>query len=103
MMLDFIFGAWLIKLSWQIIKVAFELDTNFIPFSSNVEQKVKSDFFASVIEGSCILGDNVHIAMSATIREKIKIGKNSIVGMGSVVIKDVPSNVTVFGIPAKIS
>ena len=57
----------------------------------------------SLIAGSCVLEDNVHIAMSTTIREKIKIGKNSIVGMGSVVIKDVPSNVTVFGIPAKIS
>ena len=56
----------------------------------------------SLIAGSCIVEDNSHIAMSVTLREGIKIGKNSIVGMGSNVTKDVPRNVTVYGNPAKI-
>lgn len=33
----------------------------------------------------------------------MKIGKNSIIGIGSIVTKNVPNGVTVFGIPTKIS
>ena len=56
----------------------------------------------SLVAGSCILEDNSYIAMSATLREKIRIGENAFVGMGSVVTKDVKKNSTVFGVPAKI-
>jgi acetyltransferase-like isoleucine patch superfamily enzyme len=42
------------------------------------------------------------IGSSATILCGIEIGENSIVGAGSVVTKDVPSNVIVAGNPAKI-
>lgn len=56
----------------------------------------------SLIAGSCIIEDNVHIAMSVTVREGTKIGTNSVLGMGSVVTKDVPKNVTVIGNPARI-
>jgi len=55
-----------------------------------------------VLGGSCILEDNVHVAMSAVIRDGgIVIGKNSLIGMGSVVTKNIPENSTVIGIPAK--
>jgi acetyltransferase-like isoleucine patch superfamily enzyme len=42
------------------------------------------------------------IGTSATILGGITIGENSLVGAGSVVTKDVPSNVVVIGNPAKI-
>lgn len=51
--------------------------------------------------GSCVLEDNVYVAPGANIRNGIKILKNSFVGMGSVVVKDIPENTTVFGVPAK--
>ena len=51
--------------------------------------------------GSCVLEDNVYIAPGATIRNGVKISKNAFVGIGSVVVKDVPENTTVFGVPAK--
>jgi len=77
---------------------------NLVHIAHNVEIGKNCLVIAnSLIAGSCILEDNVHIAMSVTIREGIKIGKNSIVGMGSIVTKNVSRNVTVFGIPAKIS
>ena len=44
----------------------------------------------------------VSIGSSATILCGVTIGKNSIVGAGSVVTKDVPDNVIIAGVPAKI-
>lgn len=48
-----------------------------------------------------IVEDGARIGANATIRAGITIGKNSLVGMGSVVIKNVPENTTVVGNPAK--
>ncbi len=42
------------------------------------------------------------IGAKAVIKAGVKIGKNSIVAMGAVVTKDVPENVLVAGVPAKI-
>ena len=57
----------------------------------------------SFLGGSSIIKDNSHIAMSSTIRDQIIIGKNAFVGMGSVVTKNVKSNQTVYGNPARSS
>lgn len=48
------------------------------------------------------LADNVSIAAGACILGPVKIGSNSIVGANSVVTRDVPENVIVSGIPAKV-
>ena len=50
--------------------------------------------------GSVHLEDNVYIA-SALIKNQVTIGRNAIVGMGSVVIKDVKADTTVIGVPAR--
>ena len=39
--------------------------------------------------------------MGVTIRDKISIGKNVFIGMGSVVTKDVPPNHLAIGVPAQ--
>lgn len=44
---------------------------------------------------------NAWIGANATILQGVTIGENSVVASGSVVIKDVPDNVVVGGIPAK--
>lgn len=49
-----------------------------------------ADFF-----GKIIIEENVNIGMNATIMPGVKIGKNSIVGFGAIVTKDVPSNTVV--------
>ena len=46
--------------------------------------------------------DNVLIATGAKVLGSIVIGENSKVGAGSVVLKDVPANSTVVGIPGKV-
>ncbi|MGC5327814.1 serine O-acetyltransferase [Brevibacillus sp. SYSU BS000544] len=48
------------------------------------------------------VGDNVIIASGAKVLGSFKIGDNSKIGAGSVVLQEVPPNSTVVGIPGKI-
>ena len=54
------------------------------------------------IGGDTIIGKNTYIAPHACLKNGLHIGENVIVGMGAVVIKDVPDNAVVVGNPAKI-
>ena len=47
------------------------------------------------------IGDGVMIGANASILGNIRIGKNAKIGAGSVVVADVPSSITVVGVPAK--
>ena len=49
-----------------------------------------------------VIGDRVEISTGAKVLGPIKIGNNVIIGANAVVIKDVPDNVIVAGVPAKI-
>lgn len=53
-------------------------------------------------ENRAVIGDNVELTVGCKIIGKVQIGNNSIVAPNSVVIKDVPHNVIVSGIPARI-
>jgi sugar O-acyltransferase (sialic acid O-acetyltransferase NeuD family) len=53
------------------------------------------------IGGEAQIGNDVIIHPNSTILPRVKIGDGSVVGAGSVVIRDVPKNTTVFGNPAK--
>lgn len=48
------------------------------------------------------IGDNVYIGPNINIVENVKIGNNVTIGAGSVVVKDVPDNATIAGVPAKV-
>jgi serine O-acetyltransferase len=48
------------------------------------------------------IGDNVYISTGAKILGSIVIGNNTIIGANAVVIKNVPNNAVVAGVPAKI-
>lgn len=54
------------------------------------------------LAGGVIIGDHTHIGIGSVVIENVKIGNNVVVGAGAVVTKDVPDNVIVAGIPAKI-
>jgi sugar O-acyltransferase (sialic acid O-acetyltransferase NeuD family) len=54
------------------------------------------------IGGGASIGRNTTVHPHATILPRVKVGANVVIGAGSVVLKDVPDNVTVFGNPAKV-
>ena len=57
---------------------------------------------ANMIPASVKIGNNVWIGAHATILAGVTIGDNSVVAAGAVVNKDVPANVVVAGVPAKV-
>jgi len=52
--------------------------------------------------GGAVVEDFARIGANSTILPGVKIGKNSLVGAGSVVTKDIPENAVVAGNPARI-
>ena len=54
-----------------------------------------------IIGGFDIIEQNAFIGINSTLRNRITIGENAVVGMGSVVTKSVAPNITVVGNPAK--
>lgn len=54
------------------------------------------------VNGVPIIGDNVFVGVNSVIIGNITIGNNVKIGAGSIVVKDVPSNCTIVGNPARI-
>lgn len=53
------------------------------------------------IAGNVSIGENTYLAMSTTIKEGVRIGNYDIIGMGSVVYKDIPDSMIAMGNPAR--
>lgn len=74
----------------------------------------------AIVEHDCVIGNHVHVAtgaklastvevadgahigIGASVRQCVHIGRNAVVGAGAAVVEDVPENVIVVGVPAKI-
>jgi len=54
------------------------------------------------IAGTVSIGEKSWVCVGGVISNNINVGSNSVVGAGGVVVDDVPSNVLVAGVPAKI-
>jgi acetyltransferase-like isoleucine patch superfamily enzyme len=55
----------------------------------------------SFMGGYAVLEEEVCLNTRATILPNVKVGNNAIIGAGSIVLKNVKENTTVFGNPAK--
>jgi hypothetical protein len=58
------------------------------------------DFLPS--SGKVTIGNNVYFARNCTVLKGVTIGDNCIIGFGSTVTKDIPSNSVAVGTPAKV-
>ena len=59
-----------------------------------------NDFLPS--HGKVKIGNNVWMGENVTILKGVTIGDNVIIGIGSIVTKDIPSNSIAVGVPAKV-
>lgn len=75
-------------------KVSFVMGTHEI---GNSERRAGKGYSESIF-----VGDGVWIGYGAIILPGVKIGNKSIIGAGSVVVKDIPANVIAAGNPCKI-
>lgn len=72
-----------------------------------IEHECIVDDFTHISVGTTLCGEvsvgrNCMIGSRSTVMQCINIGDNCIIGAGAVVIKDLPSNSTAVGVPAKI-
>jgi len=57
---------------------------------------------AVCIGGGVRVGDTAHLGLGAKVLPRLSIGSGTVVGAGSVVTRDLPSNVVAVGVPARI-
>ncbi|MGF6393900.1 acetyltransferase [Pseudomonas plecoglossicida] len=53
------------------------------------------------LAGGVVVGDRSWVGIGATVRQLIRIGSNVTVGASSAVVRDVPDNLVVAGVPAR--
>lgn len=68
--------------------------------SAKVFREVFNDYLPS--NGKIIIGNNVWLARNVTVLKGVTIGDNCIIGIGSTVMTDIPSNSVAVGTPARV-
>jgi sugar O-acyltransferase (sialic acid O-acetyltransferase NeuD family) len=81
-------------------------DYNYIDSEVLIGHDVKVGNYCHIgprtfIAGHVEIGDGVIMHGTASIARGIKIGSNAVIGLGAVVLRDVPENAVVIGNPAK--
>jgi len=82
-------------------------DFTFFATGAQVEHDCIISEFASISAGSVTggyvkLGKCSALTLGVTVLDRLEIGENTVVGAGSLVLKSLPSNVLVYGNPAKV-
>lgn len=74
--------------------------------NSVISHDVKIENYATIAGGVCIsghsvVGDSTYIGTNSSVRERITIGRECLIGMGSNVLANIEDGATYFGNPAK--
>ena len=89
-------------LSPTILREDVQLD-NKVHVAHNVDVGARSLITACAeISGSVTIGPDCWLGPNSSVINKINIGRNSLIGLGAVVTKDVGDNVVVAGSPARV-
>lgn len=75
---------------------------DLIHIAHNVQIGKKTIVAGGKISGSVIIGQDCWIAPGVVIQNKVKIGSGSMIGTGSVVVREIPERVIAYGNPAKV-
>lgn len=87
-------------ISNTVIEDGAKIDaTVFIAHNNHIERN--ATVISSQLYGSAHLGENAYV-VGSIVRNQCSIGENTMIGMGSVVTKDIEANKVAIGIPAKV-
>ena len=81
-----------------LISDCYLLDTDY----HNLEPHLRHASPGPRVNAPIVIERNVWIGAKATVMKGVRVGENSVIGLGSVVRKSVPSNVVVIGNPQQI-
>ena len=103
-----VFGTGVVAMAGCIFNPKTKIGNfTFFATGAQIDHDCTIDDFASVSAGSItgghvFLGKFSAITLGVTVTDRLKIGENTVVGAGSLVLKDLPDNVLVYGVPCKI-
>jgi sugar O-acyltransferase (sialic acid O-acetyltransferase NeuD family) len=101
-------GAGTVLMPFSYIGVnAYVGEGCIVNVSSSVNHDCRIDDYSSLsagvhMGGGSSVGFRSSMGLSSHLREKVKIGKDTVVGAGAAVIEDMPDCAVVFGVPARV-
>tara|TARA_R110002020_G_scaffold138469_7_gene308586 strand:- start:45729 stop:46394 length:666 start_codon:yes stop_codon:yes gene_type:complete len=102
------FGEGVVAMAGTIFNPKSDIGNfTFFATGAQIEHDCTVKDFSSVSAGTVLggyvtVGEFSALTLSVTILDRVTIGKNTVVGSGSLVIKSLPDNVLAYGNPAKI-
>lgn len=102
------FGEGVLVCAGTILTIDIELeDFASINLACTVGHEARIKKYATIypgvnISGNVVLEECVSIGTGAAVIQGLTIGKNATIGAGAVVVRDIPSDVTAVGVPAKV-
>jgi len=76
------------------------VDTDFHPIAAaNRRRENRPEYIATA---PVVIGENVFLGAGVRVLKGVRIGANSVIGAGSLVVHDIPENVVAAGIPARV-
>lgn len=76
--------------------------------ASTLNHDCRMDDYSSLspgvhLGGAAAIGFRSSIGIGSTLREKVTIGRDTVIGAGSVVLNEIPDGVVAYGVPAKMA
>lgn len=87
---------------WSVSKICIGNNVRVGANTLIMDHDAHMDDIRTSLPKDIIIEDNVFIGANCVIKKGVHIGENSMIGMNSVVTRDIPANCVAVGIPAKV-